>query len=106
MALTEREKVTGTGWKARNYRGSPPGLGALLLLLTVVSFTAFAVACGDDPSPTTAPMAAAAPEPAPVPTSALTTAPEPTPVPTPAAVATAAPVVTPAPEVTEGAEAP
>ncbi len=97
MVRTKREKVIETGRKAWNCRGFPPGLGALFLLLTVVSFTAFAVACGNDPSPTTAPIATAAPEAATAPTSAPTAAPEPTAAPTPQAVATPAPEPTVAP---------
>ena len=81
-------QANGTGWK---FQLAPPGMIATFLLLIVVSSAAILAACGDDPSPTLAPIATTTP-PEPTPEPPATTAPEPTPEP----VATTAPE--PAPE--------
>ena len=69
-----KPQANGTGWK---FQPAPWGMNALLLFLIVVSSAAILVACGDDPSPTPVPTAAAAPEPTAEPVA--TTAPEPAP---------------------------
>ena len=74
---TERDGNTRAYWRGLKHRRLPGGLKALLLLPIVASIAAFAVACGDDPSPTPAPSATTDPVPA------ATTAPEPTPEPAP-----------------------
>ena len=84
---TGKPQANGTVGK---FQSAPWGMSALFLFLIVVSSAAVLAACGDDPSPTPVPTAAAAPEPTPEP--AATTAPRPTPEP----VATTAPE--PAPE--------
>ena len=83
---------------------------ALVLVLLVASFAALVVACGDEPSPTAAPVSTTAqetapepqatPVPAPTPEPAATMAPEPAPV----AVATTAPEPTPVPAATAAPE--
>ena len=87
MRRTERKDNTGENWAGLRYRRAPAGVRALFLLLIVASLAAFVVACGDEPSPTPAPVATAAPDPT------ATSVPEPTQPPAP----TAAPEPTPAP---------
>ena len=74
---TGRDGKTQAYWRRLNYRRLPAGLKALFLLPIVASIAAFAVACGDDPSPTPVPTATTAPDPI------ATTVPEPTPEPAP-----------------------
>ena len=73
------------------YRPVSAGVRTLFLLLIVASFAAFVVACGDDPSPTPAPIATTPPDPT------ATSMPEPTPEPTPSPVPTTAPEPTSTP---------
>ena len=91
---TGKTRANRTGLK---YRRAPVGVKALLLALVVAAIAALAVACGDDPAPTSPPTATTAPDPT------ATAAPQPTPEPTattapqPAPTATAAPTATPEP---------
>ena len=80
------------------YRPVSARVRTLFLLLIVASFAAFVVACGDDPSPTPAPIATTPPDPT------ATSMPEPTPEPTPSPVPTTAPEPTPAPVATTAPE--
>ena len=81
-----RTQANTTGLKRRRVAG---GAGALLLLLIAVSIAAFAVACGDEPSPAQEPVETAAPD------SEATSTPEPTPEPTTEPTPTATPEPTP-----------
>ena len=73
-----------TGAKSRRLRVS--AVGAIALLLILVSSAALLVACGDDPSPTPVPTATEAPAPADTPVPEPTSAPAPEPTPEPAAL--------------------
>ena len=73
-----------TGAKSRRLRIS--AVGAIALLLILVSSAALLVACGDDPSPTPVPTATEAPAPADTPVPEPTSAPAPEPTPEPAAL--------------------
>ena len=99
MERTGQEKEMSTRWRSLGGSKIPVGLRALFLLLILVSLTAFVVACGDDPAPEPAPIAAATPEPTAAPTAAPvpTAVPEPTEAPMPEPIATAAPEPTAAP---------
>ena len=68
---TERDGKTRAYSRGLKYRRLPSGLKALVLLAIAASIAAFAVACGDDPSPTPVPVATTAPAPV------ATTVPEP-----------------------------
>ena len=73
---TELQSKSRTHRAGLTHRQAPAGLlRGLFLLLVVASFTAFVVACGDDPTPT--------PEPTPEPTATATPAPTPTATPEP-----------------------
>ena len=86
MFRVERGVIPQASRSGAKSRRSPAAVvGAIALLLILVSSAAFLVACGDDPDPTPVPTATAAPAPADTPV------PEPTSVPTPEP--TAEPVV-------------
>ncbi len=89
------------------YRTAPVGMKVLFLLLIVASFAVFAIACGDDATPTPEPAATTAPEPVATeaPEPVATEAPEPAATEAPEPTATRAPdrvaIVTPEPSTPE-----
>ena len=98
MRRSRQESNTRADRTGPRRQRAPVGVRALFLILILVSTAALLVACGDDPTPTTEPVATRAPDPTstPVPEPTATTAPQPTPAPT----ATTAPQPTPAPTAT------
>ncbi len=79
-----RQEASRTGAKSRRTPAS--AVGAIALLLILVSSAALLVACGDDPSPTPVPTATEVPAPADTPVTEPTSAPTPEPTPEPAAL--------------------
>ena len=79
-----RPEASRTGAKSRRTPAS--ALGAIALLLILVSSAALLVACGDEPSPTPVPTATEVPAPADTPVTEPTSAPTPEPTPEPAAL--------------------
>ena len=77
-----RPEARRTGAKSR--RSPAAAVGAIALLLILVSSATLLVACGDDPSPMPVPTATAAPAPADTPVPEPTSAPTPEPTPEPA----------------------
>ena len=63
MRRTEQKDKARMDRTDSRYRRAPAGVRALFVLLIVASLAAFAVACGDDPAPTPAPVATTAPDP-------------------------------------------
>ena len=88
--LSKRQGKLWAWWAEFKCRRAPARVSALFLLLVMASFTALAVACADDASPTPVSIATAAPEPI------ATTPPDPTAASTPEP--TTEPVISTAPE--------
>ncbi|MCY4528564.1 MAG: cache domain-containing protein [Chloroflexi bacterium] len=107
MLRTEQEGRTQANGTGRKSQLIPSGMNALYLLLIVVSSAAVLVACGDDPSPTPAPIVESTQEPAIFDIAPDTPTPEPTatPAPTPEPVATTSPEPTPEPAAQEDDDA-
>ena len=85
MFRVERGVIPQASRSGAKSRRSPAAVvGAIALLLILVSSAAFLVACGDDPDPTPVPTATAAPAPADTPVPEPTSVPTPEPTPEPA----------------------
>ncbi len=84
--MRTRESKARANQVALKNRGMPLGASALFLILAVACIAAFAVACSDDPAPTTAPTTTTAPDPTATAVPDPTAMPEPTATPEPTAV--------------------